>query len=342
MDFMKRISKSNFILLGVLVLVGFLPIFLHINEYVVVLITTVLMYAILASAWNIIGGMGGQFDLGAFGYLGVGAFTTGTLLIRWNITPWIGMIASGILAALVGALIGFPLFGFKIRELWYSLSSSAMVVVLQVVCLLWSQVGGPTERYLPSNTLPPILSLQFTNYLPYYYIMLIILIAVIFLNIRIRYSKLGYSLLALGEDEDAVEALGVDSRMAKLKALLIYAFICGVVGGLYACIYGVIHNSYFSTQSSIEVAILGIVGGLGITYGPALAALIMVGVRELLRANLSGDIQAVYLIIYAVILILIALYQPRGLAAMLESGVMKIRSYLTERTHGRPADVKSQ
>jgi branched-chain amino acid transport system permease protein len=338
----KRFSNTSLTLMVALVLTALIPLALHTNQYAMVLITTVLMYAILASAWNIIGGMGGQFDLGAFGYVGLGAFTTGTLLIRWNITPWIGMIASGFVAALIAMVIGFPLFGFKVRELWYALSSAAMVEVLRVATLMWDQVGGPTERYLPSATLPPILSLRFNTYLPYYYIMFAILAVVIFLNIRIRYSKLGYSLLALGEDEDAVEVLGVNSRTAKLKALFIYAFICGVVGGLYACIYGVIHNSYFSTSMSVEVAILGIVGGVGITYGPALAAVVMVSIREALRANLSGDLQAVYLMIYAVILILIALYQPRGMAALLESGVKKIRTYFVEHRYGHPENVKSQ
>ncbi len=340
MNIFKRINNTNRILIGAVVLVAIIPLVIQ-SQYFMVLITTVLMYAILASAWNIIGGMGGQFDLGAFGYVGLGAFTTGTLLIRWNITPWIGMIASGAVAGLVACMIGFPLFGFKVRELWYSLSSSAMVEVLRVGVLMWDEVGGPTERYLPSTSLPPILSLRFNTYIPYFYIMLAILIIVIVLNIRIRYSKLGYSLLALGEDEDAVEVLGVNSRFAKLKALVIYAFICGVIGGLYACIYGVVHNSYFSTSMSMEVTILGIVGGMGITYGPALAALMMVSIREILRANLSGELQAVYLIIYAFILIVVALYQPRGIAPLLENGLKKVRNYFTEAKHERPADVAS-
>ncbi len=89
------------------------------------------------------------------------------------------------------------------------------------------------------------------------------LVIVLLVNRRIRYSKLGYSLLALGEDEDAVEVLGVNSQASKLKALAIYAFICGVVGGVYACIYGYIHPSFFDTSMSMEIAILGIVGGMG-------------------------------------------------------------------------------
>ncbi len=335
------LTRKNLLILGGLVVAMLLPLALSSNQYVMVLMTTVLIYAVLASAWNIIGGMAGQLDLAAAAYLGLGAFTTGTLLIRWNITPWVGMIAGGVIATAIALLIGFPLFGFKIKELWYALSSSAMVVVMQSIFMMWTAVGGATERYLPANG-SPWYSLRFNSYTPYYYIMFVILVIVLWVNFRIRYSKLGYSLLALGEDEDAVEVLGVNSQSAKLKALLIYAFICGVVGGLYACIYSYIHPSFFDTNMSMEIAILGIVGGMGFIYGPALAAILMVSFREFLRANLGSEMAGLYLSVYAIILILIALFQPRGIAPLIERGIKKIRSYSEERRHGRAADLNPQ
>lgn len=331
----------NLILLGVVGAAALLPLALHDNQYVMVLITTVLIYAVLASAWNIIGGMAGQLDLAAAAYLGLGAFTTGTLLIQWNITPWVGMFIGGGVAVGLAVLIGFPLFGFKIKELWYALSSSAMVVVLQAVFMMWRSVGGATERYMPVGA-SPWYSMRFDTYTPYYYIMLVFLIAVIWVSMRIRYSKLGYSLLALGEDEDAVEVLGVNSQSAKLKALMIYAFICGVVGGVYACIYSYVHPSFFDTSMSMEVAILGIVGGMGMIYGPALAAILMVSFREILRANLGGQMAGLYLAVYAVILILIALFQPRGLAPLVERGIKRLFSHPGEARDGQPADARSQ
>ena len=123
-----------------------IPLAFGTNQYAMVLVTTVLLYAILASAWNIIGGMAGQLDLAAAAYLGLGAFTTGTLLIRWNITPWMGMIVGGLVATGLAMLIGFPLFGFKIKELWYALSSSALVVVMQSLFMMWNAVGGPPKN----------------------------------------------------------------------------------------------------------------------------------------------------------------------------------------------------
>ncbi|GAG59984.1 unnamed protein product, partial [marine sediment metagenome] len=208
----SRTSRARIIaLLITLSLVLVIPVIFRSNQYNMMLLTTVVMYAVLATAWNIIGGMGGQLDLAAGAYLGLGAFTAGTLLIRWNITPWLGMIAGGLAAMVFAVLVGYPLFRFKVREVWYALSSAALVSVLRVAFLMWEEVGGPTERYIPFYTWS-LYHLRFGSYIPFYYIMLIMLLIALFINDRIRNLKLGYYLLALGDNEDAAEVLGVDAR----------------------------------------------------------------------------------------------------------------------------------
>lgn len=329
----KILSGRNLALVAAIAVGALVPVALGKNQYSLVLATTVLLYAVLATAWNIIGGLGGQFDLAAGAYLGLGAFTAATLLNRWNITPWAGMFVGGLIAAVFALVIGFPFFGFQIRDLWYSLSSSALVVVLQVVFLMWGPIGGPTERYLAGSG-SPLYRLRFNTYAPYYYILLVMLVLVLVLVTRMRNSKLGYELLALGEDEDAAEVLGVDVRWAKLRALMLYAFVAGVVGGVYTCIYGYIHPSFFSADLSMEVAILGIVGGLGITWGPATAALVLVSLRELLRARLGGQLAGLYLVLYATVLILVALFQPRGLAPLITRGFARLQSIRGARGRG--------
>jgi len=294
-----------------------IPLLFSSSQYNMVLVTTVLLYAVMATAWNIIGGMAGQMDLAATAYLGLGAFTAGTLLIRWNISPWIGMILGGLVAAGFAAFVGYSLFRFGVTEVWYALSSSALIEVLRVLFLLWEDVGGPVEKYLPFYSWS-LYHMRFGSYVPYYYIMLALLLITLFVNYRISKSKLGYYLIALGESEDAAEVLGVDARACKLKALMIYAFLVGVTGGVYACLYGFIHPNIFGGLQGTEVAILGIVGGMGVIYGPLLAALILVSGREFLRSNLSGQLESLYLAIYAVVLILIALFRPKGIATLLQ------------------------
>lgn len=340
---MRRILGNHYVWIGLAILVAaLLPLVMHSNQYAMVLMTTVLFYAVLASAWNIIGGMAGQLDLAAGAYVGLGAFTTGTLLLRWNVTPWLGMPLGGVVAMGFALLIGLPLFRFKVKELWYALSSSAMVEVLRIVFLMWDEIGGPSEKYLPGLGSNPWYSLRFSTYMPYYFIVLVGLIAVIYLNHHIRNSHLGYSLLALGEDEDAAEVLGVDARNNKLKALMIYSFIAGAAGGLYACMYGFLHPSFFSTEISTEVAILGIVGGMGITFGPLIAAIFLVSGREYLRAALGGELAGLYLAVYAVILILVALFQPRGIALLLKRFVDRISVILGVKKDEFTAETSGQ
>lgn len=322
--FLKRNAGWLILLLVAVVL----PIPLQKQQYTMVLMMLIVLYAVLATAWNIIGGMAGQLDLAAGAYLGMGAFTTGTLLLRWEITPWVGMFIGALMAVLLAVLIGYPLFGFKIKEVWYALSSLALCEVLRVIFLMWDEVGGPTEVYLPTAK-SVLYSMRFTTATPFYYILLFLLVVALVVNFRIRATKLGYQLLALGEDEDAAEVLGIDARAAKLKALMIYAFICGLVGGVYACFYGYLHPSFFDADISTEVAIFGIVGGMGIIYGPLLATILLVGVRELLRARLGGGLEGLYLVVYAIVLIVVALYQPRGIAPLVSSVLQKFRNALT-------------
>lgn len=308
-------SRQRIALLGGLVLTLLVPLVLGSNQYNMVLATTILLFAAMATAWNIIGGMAGQMDLAATAYMGLGAFVVGTLLIRWNVTPWVGMILGGTVASGFAALVGYSLFRFRVTEVWYALSSCALVEVLRVAFLLWEDVGGPVEKYLPFHT-ASFYHMRFATYVPYYYIMLALLLVALYINHRVSKSKLGYYLRALGENEDAAEMLGVDARFCKLRALMIYAFLVGVIGGVYACLYGFIHPNIFSGLQGIEVAILGIVGGMGIIYGPLVAALTLVTGREFLRANLSGQMESLYLALYATILIVIALFQPKGIAAL--------------------------
>jgi branched-chain amino acid transport system permease protein len=304
------------------------PVLLGDNQYHMVLATTVLLYAALATAWNLIGGMAGQLDLAAGAYLGLGAFTTGTLLLRWDISPWLGMILGGLVATGFAVLVGLPLFRFGVREVWYSLSSSALVEVLRVLFQMWEEVGGPTERYLPFHSWS-LYHMRFASYAPYYYILLAMLLIALILNHRIAKSKLGYYLLALGENEDAAEVLGVDARACKLRALMIYAFLVGAAGGVSACLYGFLHPNFFSSSISLEAAILGIVGGMGITYGPLVAAVILVSFREFLRAGLGARLEGLYLAVYAVVLILIALFRPQGIATIIRDVYDKLTSRLT-------------
>jgi branched-chain amino acid transport system permease protein len=339
---LKKISSPKFLVLSAIVAFTLaLPILIGSNQYRMVLTTTVILFGVMATSWNIIGGLGGQLDLAAGAYLGLGAFTTGTLLTRWNVTPWLGMLLGGLVAAGVAALVGAPLFRFRVRGVWYALSSAALVQVLFTSFMMWSAVGGPVDRYLPRYE-ASFYHLRYNTYAPYYYILLALLYIALYLNYRIRNTRLGFQLMALGESEDAAGVLGVNVRNSKLKALVIYAFLVGVTGGVYTCLYSYYHPRFFDSNLSTEVAILGIVGGLGIPYGPLLAATVLVSGREFLRASLGTVVEGSYMAVYAVILVAIALFRPTGLAVLAQDIYRAIKTRFSKGSYVKRADTAGQ
>ncbi len=299
-----------------------IPPILQFNNYFLLVLTYILLYAVIVSAWNIIGGFGGQLDLGAGAFTGLGCFTMGTLLLRWNIPPVIGVFAGGLIAAAFGFIIGYPSFRFGLKDVWYALATIALVVVLKQFFTVWEQVGGPEERYLP-GTYGSLYYLKLP-YSYYYYILVVALAIVLFLNVKVKMSKLGYYLFSVRENEDAAEMLGVDVRMTKLKGLMIYAFITGTIGSFFALISGYIHPTQFNTDISLQIAILGIVGGLGSIYSPVITTFILQSASEYLRTVLGGWIPGIHLIFYGAILMIIVLFFPEGLSAILNKVYAKI------------------
>ncbi|MEM3421051.1 MAG: branched-chain amino acid ABC transporter permease [Candidatus Hadarchaeum sp.] len=310
-------------------ILGLIPVLVGFNEYYTLLATVVLIYGVIATAWNIMGGIAGQLDLGATAYLGLGAYVTGTLLIRWNITPWIGMFFGAIIAAGFAVAVGYVMFRYGVKEIWYALSTLGLVEILRVVFMLWKEVGGPLERYLPRSRTDEFYYMSFGSYIPYFYIALAFLLVAFLVNYRLRYSKIGYSMLALGSNEDAAESLGVDTRKTKLKGLLIYSLIVGAFGGFYACFCSFIQpGTDFNMDFALEIAVLGIVGGLGTYYGPLLAAAILVTLKELLRATFGTIVLGIYPAIFGLAIVLIILFRPEGLSYILKNVYLKIKKKL--------------
>jgi len=319
----------------IVVILAFLPAIVRFNNYYVLLLTWILYYSTLVSAWNIIGGFAGQLDLAAASYIGLGAYTMGTLMIRYGLTPWIGIPAGGLVAVAFAVLVGYPTFRFGLREAWYALATISSVVVLQKLFLVWESVGGPEERYLPPYY-GSIYYLRFRGYTPYYYILLATLALTLILNVKIRRSKMGYYLLAIKENEEAAEILGVDVRKYKLKALMTYAFVTGCIGGIFALISGYLHPHHFGTWTSLQVAILGIVGGAGAgaIFSLPVTTFIIYSISEVLRSTLGGWIPGIHLIFYGVILMVVVLLKPEGLAETYSEFYGRIKGALTKKAGG--------
>ena len=294
------------------------PLILGLNEYYVFLVTLIMLYTTIVVAWQLIGGLGGQLDLGAGAYHGLGAIVTGYLMVYHGISGWVGLFAGGLAAAGVAFIIGYPSFRFGLKEVWYALSSLALVLILQKIFLLWTDVAGPLERYIPYAAFDPIFMRSGYKTF-YYYITLALFAATLALVYRIRKNKLGLYLQSIRDNEEAAEMLGVDVRKYKLIALLVYSFIAAMTGGIYTSMVGFYHPTLFDSWISIQTVTLSIAGGLGSLWGPPITSLILLTVQEYLRITLGAVIIGLHQVIFGIILIFIILFKPEGLGPLLDT-----------------------
>ncbi len=309
------IPRRNFYGIIVFALIlSTVPVLLRFNTYYVYLATDIILIASLVAAWNIIGGYAGQLDLAASAYMALGAVVTGNLLAFYGLTPWLG-IPIGVLIALgVAVAVGYPTFRFGIKEVWYALLTAALVVILSRIYWL---IYGSTETYLPTYEWSWFY-LRFNRYEPFYYMLVVMLAIVLWINYRIRHSKLGYYLNAIREDELAAEALGIDVRRYKLYALMIYATLASIIGGIYVCITGVVGYRNFDPWLGITTAVMGIVGGLGSVEGAVMSGMILRTLEDYLRGTIGSQYPGSHLLVYGIILIVVGVLKPEGLASLIE------------------------
>ncbi len=309
----KRYIIGTFALAIILAVIPFAIMF---NQYYLLILTTALIYAVFVVAWNVIGGYAGQLDLGAFAYIGIGGIVASTLLANYGVIPWIGMFIGAGAAILLAAGIGYPTFRFGIKDVWYALMTAALVVILyQIFHLPW--LLGSQDHYLP-----PVsgwLYLVFPGYQNIYWFIIAMLVFAIFLNLKISHSKTGYYLRAIREDELAAEALGIDVRKYKLIALTTYAGLLGFMGYIWVVIAATYSYQTFNNPQSIMIAIMGIIGGLGSIAGAFTSAIILKVVEIYLRSTLGATIPGIHLLIYGLLLIIVGIFRPDGLAGIWSS-----------------------
>jgi len=312
---MTRQNINKFALIIVGVVVFGLPLVLRSPTYLHILIL-LYFYAYLTSSWNLVGGFAGVLPLGHSAFIGIGAYASTILSLQYGISPWIGMIVGGILATIVGILIGFPTF--KMRGAYFALATIAFgegirVMVENIDNLGPLKINGPRGLQIPPT------NIGFGNYMfagkePYYYIILVMLVGVLALTYFISRSKLGYYLNAGGEEPEAAMSLGVNVAQAKLIAMAISSFLTALAGTFYAQFTLYIHpKSVMSLDLSFEIAFIALIGGRGSIAGPVLGALLLRPVSDFSRIYFGATLPGLHLIIFGTVLILVMIFQPRGL-----------------------------
>ncbi len=333
----KQINKAA--LIAILLVAFALPLVIRSATYLHIMVL-LLFYAYLTTSWNLVGGFAGVLPLGHAAFVGIGAYSSTILYLQYGISPWIGMLVGGLLATCAGVLIGLPTF--KMRGAYFALATIAFaegfrVIVENVDFLGPFKVNGPRGLQIPPLDIG-LANFMFAGKEPYYYIILIMLIAVLCLTYFISRSKLGYYLNAGGEEPEAAMALGVNVARAKLIAMAMSSFLTALAGTFYAQFTLYIHpKSIISLDLSFEIAFIALIGGRGSIAGPILGALLLRPVGDFARIYFGDTLPGMHLIIFGLVLILVMHYQPRGLQEPLTRVYKNFVRRITQKNTGEIA-----
>jgi branched-chain amino acid transport system permease protein len=293
------------------------------SHFYVDIFIRVLLFSFIGVAWNLMGGYAKQLSLGHAAYFGLGAYTSTMLQINYGVSPWIGMIAGGGVAMLASLPIGA--ICFRLRGPYFTIATIAMAQVLMLLFLKFRDFAWGAEGTTIPNLGDAPLMMQFEGKAAYYYIVLALLVIGLAANYWIERSWMGYYLVALGEDEDAAQAVGVNVPKMKRHIYLISAFLTALAGTFYVqYIYFIDPNTAFSFNISVEAALVSIVGGIGTLWGPVVGTVLLEVTSALLQSWLGGGHGGVQLTVYSLILMAVILWRPTGLLGLLTDAYSRI------------------
>ncbi len=276
----------------------------------------VFLFAMMGVAWNIMGGYAGMFSFGQAAFFGIGAYTSSYLLMAYHVSPWIGLLAGGVLAALAAVAIGIPCS--NLRGHYFAIASIAFAEIVRIHFNNWKLVGAAEGLTLP------ILDQSFKNFefhsskVPYYYILLGFLILSLLLCTWVSSSRMGFYFRAIKESHELAKVVGINFVRYRLAAIMISAFLTAIAGTFYAqYILYIDPDSVLILPISIQVVLVSMLGGAGSIMGPVIGAAILLPISEGTRVWLGYKGTGIDMIVYGTLIMLISAYQPRGVWGLL-------------------------
>jgi branched-chain amino acid transport system permease protein len=299
-------------LAAVIIAVALLPLLLDPRGYWIRVLTFTLLFAAMAQAWNIVGGLANQTSLGHAAFFGIGAYTSTVLLLKFGISPWLGMLAGGALGGLAALVIAIPTM--RLQGHYFALATLAFGEVMRVIANVWTSLtGGPGGLSVPFVP-PSLAAYSFKLLRPHAYIALAALVVVTAIFEIIRRGAMGYRLRAIKQNPAAAEVIGVDTTRVKLQAAVISGALIAMLGTLYAQVAVFFDpDTVFGIASiSIRIALIAIIGGVGTAAGPILGAFFIIPLEEVMNDLLSSRAAGLSQLVFGVILIAVILWRPRG------------------------------
>ena len=276
----------------------------------------VLLSAITASAWNIVGGYAGQISVGHVVFFGCGAYGSLAAYTLWGWPPLAGL-PMGVAAALViAAVIGVPTL--RLSGHYFSMATIAVAELVRLLVTNSDTLGGAQGLSGPvmSRT---VWDMSFLSAVPYYYLFLAVLVTTLGITWRMERNRMGFYLRAIKGSERAARSLGVAAPRYKLLAFLLSAALTAVAGGLYSTLFGFIDpESGVGILVSVKMLIMAALGGAGTLFGPLVGAAILVPLEEFSNNLLGGKGGGPTFVVYGAVIMLLARFLPGGLLGLLK------------------------
>ncbi len=287
-------------------------------------ITMTLYAALLAQAWNLLGGFGGQFSFGHALFFGVGAYASAVAQVAHGLNAWPALALAVLAAALVGLFVGALAFRYGLKGSYFALVTLAFAEVFRILALSVDFTGGGVGLMVPLET--SVANLQFASRKGWVLVLGALLVAALLVTAWLRHSRFGARLQAVRDNEDAARAVGVDPFATKLGAIALSGGFAGAAGAVYVQIFQYIDPAIaYGPHVSVEALVGAIVGGMGTLWGPVLGALALHTLADLTR-NLFGELPGLNLVVYGTVLVLIVMFMPRGIAGLWQQWQQRRRS----------------
>lgn len=276
------------------------------------------LYAsLLAQAWNLLGGFGGQFSFGHALFFGFGAYVQAIGQLQGGLNPWVALVLAGLTGALVGVLVGALSFRYGLKGSYFALVTLAFAEVCRILALSVPFTGAGVGLMIPLQE--SAANLQFGSRAGYLYLMLVLVVVALLVTRWLQHSRFGAYLQAVRDNEDAARAIGVDPFRVKLGAIALSGGFMGLAGAFYVQVFQYIDPAIaFGSHTSVEALVAAIVGGIGTLWGPLLGAFALHLLADLTR-NLFGEFPGINMVIYGSVLVLIVMFFPRGIAGIGQS-----------------------
>jgi branched-chain amino acid transport system permease protein len=299
-----------------------LPLVVRSDVVLTILIFT-FMLSILAIGFNIVFGGAGQLSMFHAAAFGIGSYVTFLSMLGFAIPFWLGFLVAAAIVILVSIVIGWICFKFRLKEFYFAVVTLAFAELCRLVVLNWTSVTNGTLGMLvlekPTVWLPGSGVVKIEQTVPWYFLTLVCLTAVLIFTVLLMRSWVGRNFSAIRLNEDLAQTLGIDTFRYKLLAFTISNVIAAFAGALYGFYSGYIEPAYLAVAQSLDAIAMVLLGGVSTILGPVVGALVLTSLPHLIE--LPAEMRVA---VYGIILILVILLMPRGIVG-LAAGLIKGR-----------------